>query len=112
MGDRASVPCNRGNARRGLPRPSGVFTIRTALPIRPEPYIAPGHCWPERSNCIREKFEMATLVTYDAQRSHVELKKQLYARGFYSCIVMNDNSRKLLPNTTVMHSSEIGRAHV
>ena len=49
---------------------------------------------------------MTTLVTYDAQRSHVELKKQLHARGFYSCITMNDNSRKLLPNTTVMHSSD------
>ena len=49
---------------------------------------------------------MTTLATYDVQRSHVELKKQLHARGFYSFIPMNDKSRKLLPNTTVMHSSD------
>lgn len=49
---------------------------------------------------------MTTLVTYDVKQSHQELKKQLFARGFYNCILMQDKTKKVLPNTTVMHASD------
>lgn len=49
---------------------------------------------------------MAILVTYDVQRSHIELKRQLLARGFYSCVSMADRTKKLLPNTTVMYNND------
>jgi hypothetical protein len=49
---------------------------------------------------------MTTVVTYDAVQSHSELKRQLFLLPFYNCISMKDGSKKVLPNTTVLHPSD------
>ncbi len=46
---------------------------------------------------------MSYFVTYDLKQSHTEFKNALHRLGFYSCITMQDGSKKKLPNTAVIN---------
>jgi len=49
---------------------------------------------------------MSTFVTYDVKKNHAEFKKSLLSQGFYYCISMQSGSKKLLPNTAVIHNDD------
>lgn len=49
---------------------------------------------------------MSTLITYDIDQGHADLKNGLFKVGFYNLIKGSNGKQYQLPNTTVMHNSD------